>query len=79
METVDLGDIELWTQPLYHNIIIKDYMIPTENVILTSFIAYSPCHKLKFNENEGDNTFGKTKHKTQAHINKKQTNLQVWP
>lgn len=48
-------------------------MIQTENFLLTSFIAYSPCHKLKFNENEVDNTFGDTTHKTHAHINK-QTN-----
>lgn len=78
MRTVDLGDIKLWTQSVYRNIIIKDHKIPTENFVLTSFIAYSPCHKLTHNENEVDNTSGDTTDKTQAHINK-QINLQVWP
>lgn len=62
MKTMDLGDMELRTQPVYRNIIIKDHIIQTKNFILTSFIAYSPYHKLKFDENEVDNTFGDTKH-----------------
>jgi hypothetical protein len=64
MKTMDLGDKELQNKAVYCNIIIKDYMIQIENFILTCFIAYSPCHKLKFNENEVDNTFGDTTHKT---------------
>jgi hypothetical protein len=74
MKTVDLGDTELWTQSVDCNTIIKDHMIQTENFILTSFIAYSPCHKLKFNENEVDNTFWNTTHKTHSH---KQINKQT--
>jgi hypothetical protein len=55
---------------------MKIYIFRTsilENVILTSFTAYLNCNKLKFNDNEADNTLDLH---TFIHTS---TNLQVWP